>query len=110
MNRLRLLTLISVLFLCAIAGTLMSTQGCKGPGALETPQRAWIDASRSTYNVIGARFKAYVNTDPALDPATRDSLAHTVDDWDFMIRQAELAVPAPTPPPVPAPPATGGAQ
>lgn len=92
-----LVVLFAVLFLAVIPA-------CTTPGGA-SPSRAWVDASRAFHGVIGARFQAYVRADPTLDPTTRETLARTVDDWDFMIRAAEAALePAP---PAAAPAAAG---
>lgn len=83
---------------------LALTVACQGPASVLTPQRAWVDADRSFHGVIGLRFKGYVNADTTLDPLTRDVLLRSVDDWDFMIRQAEATLPpASAAPPAPTP-------
>lgn len=112
MNRSRSPSLLLALVLLALV--VFPSAACQGPGgALQQPSRAFVDASRSFHSVIGVRFQHYVNADTTLDLTTRDTLIRTVDDWDFMIRQGEAAVPpppAPMPPPDPARPAGGGGQ
>jgi hypothetical protein len=93
----------------AFAALVVVPSSCTAPGAGQLPSRAFVDASRAIHGAIGARFQAYVRADLSLDPTTRETLVRTVDDWEFMVRQAEAALepalPAPAPP---APAPTGG--
>ncbi len=59
------------------------------------PARDWVEASRATHDLIGPRFIAYVEADPALvnDPLGRASLIEAVADWDFMIQVGEAIYP-----------------
>jgi hypothetical protein len=88
-DRLLILVLLSTALLGAVA---FFSSGCTSTGPLAQPSAAFTQASRSFHTVIGLRFKMYVTADASLDPATRDVLLHTVDDWDFMIRAAEQVV------------------
>lgn len=64
---------------------------------------ALVGASRSAHDLMAARWKGYVATDPTLDLLTRDQLSKVVDDWDLAIQAAEEAIrPDAPPPPVPA--------
>lgn len=97
---------LSLAILGPMSGLLTS---CTSQGLAQQPSRAWVEASRAVHDVVAPRFQAYVVADATLDDATRQVLLRTVSDWEFLIRQGELAHP-PTPGLPPAPqPAAGGA-
>lgn len=72
-----------------------------GAGNPADPVPQLVQASRSTHDVIGPRFVAYVTGDPNLSPTMRDQLTKLVDDWRLLIEKAEaylapVSTPAPT--------------
>lgn len=70
------------------------TVACSGPQRI-SPQYQWVTASRAVHDVLAPRLQVYLQADPALDPETRTNLLRVVDDWEFMIRQAEAVVGSP---------------
>jgi hypothetical protein len=95
-HRIAALVILTVCLLGGLALSL-STSSCCAPGVGVLPSRAFVDASRELHGVIGPRFLAYVAADPALDAVTKETLAGAVGDWEFMLRQAEAALPPATP-------------
>lgn len=104
-----LLSLVALAMIVAACGLFSAgATGCTAPGpGAQLPSRAWVDASRAVHDVVAPRFQSYVMADATLDDATRQVLLRTVSDWEFMIRQGELAT-KPLPPAAPA--ATGAGQ
>jgi len=84
--------LFVLLLLVALSVTLGFS--CKSTQALESPKRAWVDASRKIHDVLAPRLQTYLAADDQLDPITRDTLLRTIGDWEFLIRQGEATIPA----------------
>ena len=94
----------------AIASVL-AFPGCNGVPTIEQPSRAYVEADRSTFDVVGLVVQSFIAADSArplegraTTPATPSEpeghprsdaelvgLLALLDSWDFRIRQAEAA-------------------
>ena len=66
----------------AVVVVLACAWGC-------TPQAAYIEADRATFDVIAPAYLGYVQADPALDQDQIDRRQRFVDTWRIRIEKAE---------------------
>ena len=84
--------ILRVLFISAIAALLM---GCA------SPERAYIDADRKTFNAIAQEYLEAVIADPDVELLDKQLAAATIIFWDERLRAEEERLEIPSPEPYP---------
>lgn len=70
------------LVIAALVLVLLSVVGCAAPAS-------FLAAERATYNAVAPEYLDYVNADPKLDAAQKQSRRDTIQAWDAGLRAWE---------------------
>jgi hypothetical protein len=69
-----------------LALLLLSAPGC---ATLTAPQGPYVASDRATYDAIAPEYRAYVATDPNLNPEQRARRERTLETWRLRLEDAE---------------------
>lgn len=86
-NALALLLLAPV----ALAAAVLVSPGCASSGPLAQPGVEFTKAARAMHDTLSVEYVAYVMADPNLTQLQKENRVAAVGDFDFMIRQVEIA-------------------